>query len=76
LISNKTLCVGNYTVDDLDAFGNINGTKEQSMVWTSPPNNYDYIGFSMLTFFETATLEAWPAALWMAVDSVGLDQSP
>ena len=45
------------------------------MVWTSPPNNYDYIGFSMLTFFETATLEAWPSALWTAVDSVGLDQS-
>jgi hypothetical protein len=63
-------------VNVFDAFGNINGSEEQPMVWTVPPNNYDYISFSMLTFFETATLEAWPSALWTAVDSVGLDQSP
>lgn len=46
------------------------------MVWTVPPNCYDNIAYSMLTFFETATLEAWPAALWVVVDAVGLDQSP
>ena len=65
--------MGNYTVDDLDPFGNIIGIKENQMIWTVPTNSYDNIAFSMLTFFETATLEAWPAALWMAVDAVGVD---
>jgi hypothetical protein len=32
--------------------------------------------FSMITFFEIATLEMWPGLMYAAVDSVELDHGP
>ena len=36
--------------------------------WVVPPNNYDNIFFSMLTFFEISTLEMWPDIMFNAFD--------
>jgi len=72
-ISNKTLCVGNYSVDNFDNFDNYIDTSEVPMVWTVAGTNYDNIFISMLTFYEIASTEAWPVRLWAAVDAVGYD---
>ena len=37
--------------------------------WVVPPNNYDNIFYSMLTFFEISTLEMWPDIMFNAFDA-------
>ena len=37
--------------------------------WFVPFNNFDNIFYSMITFFEIATLENWPSILFSAIDS-------
>jgi len=37
--------------------------------WVLPPNNYDNIFSSMLTFFEVSTLEMWPDIMFASLDS-------
>lgn len=44
--------------------------------WTTPFNNYNDIGHSMMTFFEISTLEMWPGMMYDAIDSVSLDHVP
>lgn len=41
-----------------------------------PFNNFDNIFYSMVTFFEIATLENWPAVLFAAIDSQDIDYGP
>jgi len=44
--------------------------------WVIPFNNFDNIVFSMITFFEVATFEAWPSTLLRVIDSQGEDMGP
>jgi hypothetical protein len=44
--------------------------------WALPFNNYDTVYYSMITFFEIATLEMWPGLMYAAIDSVDLDHGP
>ena len=37
--------------------------------WDLPPDNYNNIFASMLTFFEISTLEMWPDIMFNAFDS-------
>jgi hypothetical protein len=37
--------------------------------WETPPQNYNNIFFSMLTFFEIQTLEDWYVPVFVAMDS-------
>ena len=37
--------------------------------WELPPDNYNNIFASMLTFFEISTLEMWPDIMFNAFDS-------
>ena len=37
--------------------------------WSRPPNHYDNIFMSMVTFFEISTLEMWPDIMFSALDS-------
>lgn len=73
IISNKTLCVGNYSIENFDNFGFYVDSSEVPMVWKTAFTNYDNIFISMLTFYEIASTEAWPVRLWAAVDAVGYD---
>ena len=41
---------------------------EVGFEWVVPPNNYDNIFASMLTFFEISTLEMWPDIMFNAFD--------
>lgn len=43
--------------------------------WEQPFNNYDNVFSSMLTFFEISTLEMWPDMMFIAIDSVGIDEA-
>ena len=45
-------------------------------VWETPFNNYDNILYSMMTFFEIATLEMWPDMMYAAIDSTTIDHVP
>jgi hypothetical protein len=56
----KDNCVGNYTTND-------NSTLDRQ--WNVPFNNFDNVLFSMITFYEVATLENWPDLLFKAIDS-------
>jgi hypothetical protein len=42
--------------------------------WTAEIRNYDNIFNSMLLFFELATGDNWSAAMFTAINTVGLDQ--
>jgi hypothetical protein len=44
--------------------------------WVVPFNNFDNILWSMITFFELATLEGWPSILLRTIDSQGEDMGP
>ncbi len=44
--------------------------------WIVPFNNFDNVMWSMITFFELATLEGWPNTLLRIVDSQGVDMGP
>ena len=41
----------------------------EDLEWVVPPNNYDNIFASMLTFFEISTLEMWPDIMFASFDS-------
>lgn len=41
--------------------------------WIVPFNNFDNIVWSIITFFELATLEGWPSTLLRIIDSQGTD---
>ena len=43
--------------------------EDDSLEWVIPPNNYDNIFSSMLTFFEISTLEMWPDIMFHSFDS-------
>jgi hypothetical protein len=62
----RKTCVGTYTED------NITIKRE----WVIPFNNFDNILWSMITFFELATLEGWPTILLRVIDSQGVDMGP
>jgi hypothetical protein len=72
-VTNITQCVGNYSIDNFDNYGNYVDSSEVPMVWKVADTNYDNIFMSMLTFYEIASTEAWPVRLWAAVDAVGYD---
>jgi predicted PurR-regulated permease PerM len=42
----------------------------------TPPQNYDNILNSVLTFFEVCSLEMWPGFMYAAIDSVGENLVP
>jgi hypothetical protein len=44
--------------------------------WQVPFNNFDNVLWSMITFFELATLEGWPNTLLKIIDSQGVDMGP
>lgn len=44
--------------------------------WVVPFNNFDNILWSMITFFELATLEGWPSILLRVIDSQGEGMGP
>jgi len=56
----KKTCTGNYNNDSGALV---------SREWIVPFNNFDNILWSMITFFELATLEAWPTILLREIDS-------
>ena len=62
----KKTCIGTYVED------NVSKTRE----WVVPFNNFDNILWSMITFFELATLEGWPSILLRTIDSQGEDMGP
>lgn len=71
----KKDCIGNYTVQHYDAEMRL-AAVSLAREWRVPFNNYDNVLYSMITFFEIAGLEMWPARMYAAVDSVELDHGP
>lgn len=70
-IQTKSDCVGFYydiTKDEKDRL--------VDRVWETPFNNYNNILYSMMTFFEIATLEMWPDMMYAAIDSTTIDHVP
>jgi hypothetical protein len=73
-IKTKQDCVGKYEVPEFDDYGDPTGKMyETPRIWRVPPNNYNNVFNSMLTFFEISTLEMWPGMMFQAVDQVGYD---
>ena len=66
-IDRKNNCVGDFV--------NNQGSVSQRQ-WVVAFNNFDNILFSMVTFFEIATLENWPQVLFATMDSQGEDMGP
>jgi hypothetical protein len=59
------MCVGNYLVPEFDDYGDPTGKMyETPRIWSVPPNNYNNVFNSMLTFFEISTLEMWPGMMF------------
>jgi len=54
----------------------VNPDEKIERVWETPFNNYDNILYSMMTFFEIATLEMWPDMMYAAIDSTTIDHVP
>lgn len=54
----------------------VNPDEKIKRVWETPFNNYDNILYSMMTFFEIATLEMWPDMMYAAIDSTTVDHVP
>jgi hypothetical protein len=48
-----------------DEYGDATGTMHPTArTWSVPPNNYNNVFVSMLTFFEISTLEMWPQMMF------------
>jgi hypothetical protein len=61
----KQDCVGQYDVMTYDEYGDATGTMHKTdRIWSVPPNNYNNVFNSMLTFFEISTLEMWPTMMF------------
>jgi len=54
----------------------VNPDEKIERVWETPFNNYNNILYSMMTFFEIATLEMWPDMMYAAIDSTTIDHVP
>lgn len=76
-IQTKVDCVGYFHDIIKDENGVVvNPDEEIKRVWETPFNNYDNILYSMMTFFEIATLEMWPDMMYAAIDSTTVDHVP
>ena len=71
----KKDCIGNYTIQKYHQNMTLYDVSTARQ-WETPFNNYDNVAYSMITFFEIATLEMWPGLMYAAVDSVALDHGP
>lgn len=65
-IEYKIKCTGKYMLDGV----------KTDREWVVPFNNFNNVLWSMITFFELATLEGWPNTLLQIVDSQGVDIGP
>ena len=65
-IIHKSKCIGKFVEEGIS----------KNREWIVPFNNFDNILWSMITFFELATLEAWPSILLRIIDSQGEDMGP
>jgi len=76
-IRTKAECVGYFydIIKDEDGVV-VNPDEKIKRVWETPFNNYDNILYSMMTFFEIATLEMWPDMMYAAIDSTTIDHVP
>lgn len=76
-IQTKADCVGFFydIIKDEDGVV-VNPDEKIERVWETPFNNYDNILYSMMTFFEIATLEMWPDMMYAAIDSTTIDHVP
>jgi len=76
-IQTKSDCVGSFYDIIKDENGVVVNPDEQiERVWETPFNNYNNILYSMMTFFEIATLEMWPDMMYAAIDSTTIDHVP
>jgi hypothetical protein len=75
-IQTKADCVGTFTIDITDEFNDTRVIETEEMQWELPFNRYDNILYSMMTFFEIATLEMWPDMMYAAIDSTEIDHVP
>ena len=76
-ILTKADCVGFfYDIIKDDNGVVVNPEEKIERVWETPFNNYDNILYSMMTFFEIATLEMWPDMMYAAIDSTKIDHVP
>ena len=76
-IQTKADCVGFFSEIIKDENGVVvNSDEKIKRVWETPFNNYDNILYSMMTFFEIATLEMWPDMMYAAIDSTTIDHVP
>lgn len=76
-IQTKADCVGIFYDLIKDENGVVvNPDEKIDRVWETPFNNYDNILYSMMTFFEIATLEMWPDMMYAAIDSTTVDHVP
>lgn len=76
-IQTKSDCVGFFYDIIKDENGVVvNPDEKIERVWETPFNNYNNILYSMMTFFEIATLEMWPDMMYAAIDSTTIDQVP
>jgi Ion transport protein len=66
-IEERKNCHGLYTDEE---------GKSVDATWEIPFNNFDNVIWSMITFFELATLEGWPNTLLKIIDSQGEDLGP
>jgi hypothetical protein len=65
-IEYKIKCTGKFMLDGV----------KTDREWVVPFNNFNNVLWSMITFFELATLEGWPNTLLQIVDSQGVDIGP
>jgi hypothetical protein len=76
-IQTKSDCVGFFYDIIKDENGVVvNPDEKIERVWETPFNNYNNILYSMMTFFEIATLEMWPDMMYAAIDSTTIDHVP
>lgn len=65
-IEYKIKCTGKFMLDGV----------KSDREWIVPFNNFNNVLWSMITFFELATLEGWPNTLLQIIDSQGVDMGP
>jgi hypothetical protein len=71
-------CTNPDIIEKANCHGQFIGENDEEAIaeWKVPFNNFDNVIWSVITFFELATLEGWPNTLLKIIDSQGEDLGP
>ena len=67
---------GDASYGEIAWLQNRTGCLEAGYNWTTPRQNFDHLGYSMMTLFQICTIDTWNPIMYNAIDAVDFEIAP